>query len=375
MQIDFNDLILVQSAYGLNSRTDATIEYIPIISAPMDSVISLENAELFREQGVNICYPRGLAVEPNEIDFVSMGLNDFQLWLDGEKDLNGKKICLDVANGNMPQLHHSVIQAKIKWPNIIIMAGNVASETAFKALAQTGCDYIRVGVGSGSGCLTSVHTAVGQGLATLITRCVRVRQLDGLSTMIVADGGFQSYRDIILALAVGADYVMLGGILNKCFESAGEKIVRVNRNTYNSIMRVDKYSDFYQHLEQKELNLTEFEDYCMAIDVRRGTSWTNEPNFYQTNIDNAIKEGVIFSKFRGMSTKAVQLEWGKTELRSSEGIEKINKVEYKIEGWMDNLKNYLRSSMSYCGCYTLEEFKTTAQVEQISPAVYTRFNK
>lgn len=338
MQYDLDDYILCQAAYGLNSRSEVELEYNPIISAPMDTVISKENAHLFRDAGVNICYPRGIKVEPNEIDFISVGLNEFKEMLDGEKDYNNVKICIDVANGNMPILHSYIERAKSKWPKIIVMSGNVASPEAFRALVESGCDYVRVGIGGGSGCLTSVHTGVGQGIATLISQCKESKEFWQFNCKIVADGGFKNYRDIIIALALGADYVMLGGILNKCLESASEKTVCVD----GELINLSNFSTFTQ--EKQNLNLY-------------------------------LKEGKITTTYRGMSTKAVQKDWGRTKLQSAEGIEKVNVVEYTISGWMNNFYDYLKSAMSYSGAKTLLEFQEFARVETITPSVFNRFNK
>ncbi len=360
MQYDFNDYVLTQAAVGLNSRSEVNLEYNPIISAPMDTVISKENAHLFRDQGVNICYPRGLDVEPNEVDFVSVGLNEFNIWLDGEINLNYKKICVDVANGNMPILHTYIKTAKEKWPNIIIMSGNVASPEAFYALAKSGCDYIRVGVGGGSGCLTSVHTGVGQGMATTIILCKRMLDLhENLNCKIVADGGFKNYRDIILALALGADYVMLGGILNKCLESCAEKIIQWGDNKISPLENFEKDVTNYEN----QINLS-YNPIRIAPDF-----------LIQRDLNYYIKNKCIQTSYRGMSTKAVQKDWGREVLKSSEGLEKTNLVEYTISGWMENFKDYLKSAMSYSGTKKLSEFKKFANCELISPAVYNRFNK
>ena len=359
MQYDFNDYILNQAAVGLDSRKQVELEYIPIINAPMDTVLSLDNAKDFRDVGINLCFPRNATDHMSKKDFVSFGLQEFETLLDQpDANLNDFKICIDVANGNMPALHSAIRKAKTMFPNIIIMSGNVASLQAFKVLALTGCDYIRLGVGSGSGCLTSVHTAVGQGVPTLLQRCWDYKMDNGLSTKLVVDGGFKSYRDIILALAMGADYVMLGGILNKALESCGEKIVLVPDGLG----------------AQKTIPLSQLEAYLYDTYNMKGMELI-KPASCEDNVLHYIKQRKILSKFRGMSTKAVQQEWGKNQLQSSEGIEKLNVVEYTLASWMENFLDYLKSSMSYAGCKNLEEFRRLADTEQISPNVYNRFIK
>ena len=76
-----------------------------------------------------------------------------------------------------------------------------------------------------------------------------------------------------------------------------------------------------------------------------------------------------------MSTKEVQSKWGKSTLKTAEGITKYNKVEYTIEGWIDNFSDYLKSNMSYSNKRTLEEYKGKADVRFITSEAYARFNK
>jgi bisphosphoglycerate-dependent phosphoglycerate mutase len=82
----------------------------------------------------------------------------------------------------------------------------------------------------------------------------------------------------------------------------------------------------------------------------------------------------FYKKFRGMSTKEVQKKWGKSKLTTSEGITKYNKVEYTLSSWTENLKDYLRSAMSYTNSTTLEEFKESEHVF-ISQNALNRFHK
>jgi hypothetical protein len=65
----------------------------------------------------------------------------------------------------------------------------------------------------------------------------------------------------------------------------------------------------------------------------------------------------FYKKFRGMSTKEVQKKWGRGKIKTSEGVHRMNKVEYTLTGWTENFKDYLRSAMSYTNSRNLESFK------------------
>jgi hypothetical protein len=83
----------------------------------------------------------------------------------------------------------------------------------------------------------------------------------------------------------------------------------------------------------------------------------------------------IKKKYRGMSTKSVQRSWGKTNLVTSEGITKYQKVEYTLEQWTQNFRDYLKSAMSYCNAKTLDDFRGNAKYVFITENAKNRFFK
>jgi glutamate synthase domain-containing protein 2 len=149
-------------------------------------------------------------------------------------------------------------------------------------------------------------------------------------TKIVADGGFKKYSDIIKALALGADFVMLGSMLNKCLESAGE----TTKENGESVLQ----------FSQEAKNM-------LAVDIP------------------------LYKNFRGMSTKEVQKAWGKEELTTSEGVVRKYQVEYTLDGWVKNFEDYLKSAMSYSGKKELHQFIGGAQMNLISMNSFKRFDK
>ena len=372
MQLDYNDYTILQAASGLDSRKEINLEYLPLFTAPMDTVINEKNYTKFAEKGIGICFPRKSKVSLNYEHFVSYGLDEFVELVDGEILKNEPfKILVDVANGNMPRLREYLKKCKEKYPSVILMAGNVGSDRAFLKLSETGVDYIRCGIGAGSGCLTSVQTGVGQGMATLILDCLNIKRKYSKYTnvKIVADGGIQSYRDIIIALALGADYVMMGGVFNKCLESAAEKELLIPYALKASL--------------QSKTWVNSNEGYLSPISIENFEKLLKDNNYtldgvdlkQKYSIESFLKGGFITAKYRGMSTKSVQKEWGKETLTTSEGIEKTNIVEYTLDSWLENFLDYLKSAMAYTGSSKLSSFIGYTNTTPISTNSYNRFKK
>ena len=347
---DFDDLLIepvslsdVKSRSEINTRT--IMGNLPLMTAPMDTVISENNFHLFKTQGIlpvlhRIPNPTSDWIDYNH--FLSYSLTDFEKLFLRERVVvpNESKILalIDMANGHMLDLYESAKKAKIMYgEDMCLMVGNIANPDTFHKYCQIGVDMVRIGIGNGGGCLTTVQTGVGYPMASLIKECYDIQKkkfLIGVSTpyktKIVADGGFKKYSDIIKALALGADYVMLGSILNQCLESAGE----TSKENYEI---VNQYSQEAKDMFHAELPL--------------------------------------YKNFRGMSTKEVQKAWGKSELTTSEGVVRRNEVKYTVEGWVNNFESYLRSAMSYTGKKELHHFIGGVQYNFITQNSFNRFNK
>jgi glutamate synthase domain-containing protein 2 len=238
---------------------------------------------------------------------------------------------IDVANGHMRDLYELAKKAKTMYGySMCLMVGNVANPNTFVEYCKIGIDMVRIGIGNGGGCLTTVQTGVGYPMASLIKKCSDYKKAGGYRTEIIADGGFKKYADIIKALGLGADYVMLGLILNECLESAGE----TTRENYDIIGQYSK--------EANEM---------FMVDIP------------------------LYKNFRGMSTKEVQKLLGRDVLKTSEGITRRNEVKYTLEGWTQNFEDYLRSAMSYSGKKELHQFIGGANFNMISRNSFKRFSK
>ena len=351
VKFDFDDLLIVHKYQSkINFRKEINVYdkngMLPLFTAPMDTVVGLDNLDIFKKNKIYSIIPRTISSVDDKYNqnWRAYGLLDFENFLSLNEILSETRyILIDIAHGGMKKLHDLVKKAKFNYgDDLQLMVGNVANPETYKLLSDAGADYVRVGIGNGGGCLTSQNVGVGYPLASLISECYYISCTLKTPAKIVADGGMKNYSDVIKSLALGADYVMLGSILNRALESAGE--------TFRANVK-------HQGVE----------------------TWTEpgEPvDQYSEDIKNAFANGAKFyKKFRGMSTKSVQKLLGNAKLKTSEGVTRMNPVEYTIEGWVENFSQYLASAMSYTGTLTLEEFIGEVDLVRITQASFNRFNK
>ena len=345
---DFDDLLIEPSVFSpITSRKEINIKNIfgnlPLMTAPMDTVVNRSNFHYFKEMNIMPVLPRIFSPDKSWVDtgiFLSYSMEDFErIFLETQIHIPDERRILaliDVANGHMSELYEMAKRAKKKYGyNMCLMIGNVANPKTFYEYSKIGVDMVRIGIGNGNGCLTTVQTGVGYPMASLIEECNDIRKHSHSTTDIVADGGFKKYSDIIKALGLGADYVMLGSIFNKSLESAGE---------------TTKVSDYLGNHET-----------------------INQYSEDAKKMFNA--EIPLYKTFRGMSTKEVQKSWGKEELTTSEGIVLRQKVEYTLGGWVKNFEDYLKSAMSYTGKKELHQFIGGVNFNLISQNSFKRFDK
>jgi IMP dehydrogenase len=136
-------------------------------------------------------------------------------------------ISIDTAHGHQINVLNATKQVKKKYPELDLIAGNIATGEAAKALAKAGADAVKVGVGPGSICTTRV--VAGVGLPQLSAVYEAAKSLKGSDVKIIADGGIRFYGDMVKAIAAGADSVMIGSLLAGTEEAPGEMIIYEGR--------------------------------------------------------------------------------------------------------------------------------------------------
>ena len=219
-------------------------------------------------------------------------------------------VVLDCAHGHSANVLRCVKMIKEKFPDLQLIAGNVATGAATKALIEAGVDAVKVGIGPGSICTTRVVAGIGVPQITAVMDCYEVANRYGIP--IIADGGIKYSGDITKAIAAGANVCMMGSIFAGCDESPG---------TF----------ELYQGRKYK---------------VYRGM-------------------GSIAAMENGSKDRYFQQDAKKLV---PEGVE--GRVAYKghVEDTVFQLMGGLRSGMGYCGAETIEKLKTTGRFIKISAA-------
>ena len=375
----YNDLTIVPEIISdIKSRSECDVFYdnkkLPIFTAPMASVVSDKNYKIFEDNYITPIIPRNISFEIRK-DFmvkekwVALSLNEFKdLFIDNYKDRTINityYICVDIANGHMRYLYDLCSKAKeichnYNKYNLIIMTGNIANPRTYEYLCELNqinkykiIDYIRCSVGSGNACLTASNTSCHYPIASLINDIYQFTKiyLKKDCPKIIADGGIRNYSDVIKALALGADYVMIGSLFAQCLESAGEKYdgihTKFDINDYKSL-RIENGGVFGYYTEE-------------AINTLVANAPPGGTKDYYTengcrNLRNEQYIGQCTVKFFGMASADGQKSISGEKTKTAEGLTKYLPVKYTIAGWSDNMISYLKSAMSYTNSKNIYEF-------------------
>lgn len=138
---------------------------LPIFTAPMSTVVNEKNYDIFEKNGINAIMPRNISLDVR-LDYARNGkwaafsLSEFEQYFCNEEDNNVSqrnfKVLIDIANGHMKKMYDLVKKSKaIYGSHITIMVGNIANPNTYYELAKAGCDFVRFGVGGGSGCFVN----------------------------------------------------------------------------------------------------------------------------------------------------------------------------------------------------------------------------
>ncbi len=331
---------------------------LPIFTAPMSSVVNEENFQLFEDNKINAILPRSFSFEKRKEyafdgKWAAFSLKEVEdNFLEKQETNTTPKVLIDIANGHMQKLYDLVRKIKNNWgeKNILIMIGNIANPLTYREVVACGADYVRCSIGSGLGCITSTQTSVHYASASLIQETYLIKKqiseetgvsMDSLPK-IIADGGMRNYSDIIKALALGANYVMVGGVLSSLVESAGKM-----------------YFEDKEVLPLSRHSVREHNGMFTITDKETG-------KLYSSN--------KLTKRFYGMASKQGQIDmYGKKE-KTAEGIVRTINVTTNLNKWVENMIAYLQSAMSYTNVFRVTDLDTVTTVV-ISTNTYVSINK
>ena len=219
-------------------------------------------------------------------------------------------VAIDTAHGHSASVLKKVSEIKAKYPDIPLIAGNVATAAATSALIEAGADVVKVGIGPGSICTTRVVAGIGVPQLTAVMDCAE--EADKLGKRIIADGGIKYSGDIVKALAAGGSAVMIGSMLAGTTESPGE-------------------IELYQGRSFKVYR---------GMGSLSAMAAGSKDRYFQENANKFVPEGVE----------------GRVPYRGT-----VSDIIYQMKGG-------LRSGMGYCGKKNIEELRKNSEFVRITNA-------
>jgi IMP dehydrogenase len=319
--ITFDDVLLTPNYNHYESRRDVDISQtdrtgklrldLPIMTANMDTITESRMAHFIAAKGGIGFLHRFLSVEANiqefkkcpERTFVSIGCSEAEMErAQALRDAGAQYFCIDVAHAHARYVGHTLRKLRELLPHACIVAGNVATYAGADYLAASGADIIKVGIGGGSVCTTRIKTGFGIPNLTAIQDCAR------MDRSIIADGGIRFPGDIVKALAFGADFVMLGGMLAGTRPTPGDPVTTAN--------------------------------------------------------------GRLVKRFRGMASREAQEEFhgGIAEWKTAEGVQLDVPYSENEEAIIADIVGGLRSGLTYGGAASIAELQRKMGYVLVSPA-------
>ncbi|MBP8016481.1 GuaB1 family IMP dehydrogenase-related protein [Candidatus Gracilibacteria bacterium] len=294
-----NEDITDQEAFDIMDQKG--ISSLPIINQEGVLLGILTKKQTIR----NSIYSQTLDKNGNLDLAVTFGINNFLEKAKIVAKLGINIFVLDTAHGYQKKMIEAIKLFRKELGNKpILIAGNIIVENGVRDLIEAGANGIKVGVGPGAMCTTRMKTGVGRPQFTAVYKCAKeARKLGGF---IWADGGIREPRDLALALAAGANHVMIGTLFTGTYESTGD--IKFDEN-------FKMFKENYGMASRKAVNLRN----------------SNLSNFEQAR-KSLFKEGISSSK-----------------IYIKEGREGVGDI-------IDEFITGLRSAMTYVGAYNLEEF-------------------
>lgn len=242
-------------------------------------------------------------------------------------------LSIDSAHGHQARVLEAVRMIKKAFPEVDLLAGNIATYEGAKALMAHGADAVKVGIGPGSICTTRMVTGAGMPQITAVSEAYRAARERGIP--VIADGGIKYSGDVVKAIAAGANVVMIGSLFAGVDESPGETILYQGRS-------------FKAYRGMGSLS---------AMSQGSGERYFQAGQDFETDLSRG--EGVV-NRERSAGNRLAKFV--------PEGIEGRVPHRGPLEAMVYQLVGGLRSGMGYLGCGTIEELQTNSRFVRISNA-------
>ncbi len=356
LALTFDDILLLPS-YSDFSRVDINLETklsknislkIPLVSSPMDTVTESGMAIALGSLGGFGFIHRNLTIadQAKEVEkVVDSGLKagaavgaskGAEERIKALVSSGVSAILVDSAHGFSKPVIETVSFIKKTYPKVDVVGGSIATADGAKALIKVGVDGLRVGMGPGAICTTRVISGMGVPQITALLSVLPIAKEEKVP--VIADGGIKYSGDIVKALAIGAQVVMMGGFFAATKEAPGKKVM----------LHKNQVPKRFQSIFQKDVDLYEFKEYRGMGSVgamKRGAEIKSEDEFHGKN----YKERILVA----------------------EGVEGLVPVKGSVQSVVEQAIGGIRSGFYYTGAKSLEELSKKAQFIQITQASLT----
>ncbi|WP_276282717.1 guanosine monophosphate reductase [Halorussus caseinilyticus] len=328
--LSYGDVLLVPKRSPVDSRSNVELSAnltpgieleTPLVSAAMDTVTEAElAAELSRAGGIGVVHrflsPEAQAEEVTRVKAdgervgAAVGINEdyverSALLVEAGVDA----LVVDVAHGHMERTLDAAETLADEFPDVGLVAGNVATPEGVADLAAAGADCVKVGIGPGSHCTTRKVAGAGVPQLTAVDDCADAAEKHGIT--ICADGGIRTSGDAVKALMAGADTVMLGSLFSGTDEAPGE-MVEVGGTRYKR---------------------------------SRGMATT---------------------------AAADERDDKENNVRADEGVEALTPYKGPVAGVVEEFCAGIQSGLSYCGGHTIPAARERAEFIRVAPSAKER---
>ena len=284
------------------------VEKLPIVDKDgmLKGLITIKDIEKSQKYPNSARDSQGRLVVGAAIGVTADVLERAKALIDAKVDV----LVLDSAHGHSKGIIETVKKVKAAFPDVPVIAGNIATAEAAEDLIKAGADAIKVGIGPGSICITRVVAGIGVPQVTAVFDCAQVAKKYGIP--VIADGGIKYSGDLVKAIAAGADVIMIGSLFAGCEESPGE-------------------CEIYQGRQFKV-----YRGMGSLAAMNKGS----KDRYFQTNTKKLVPEGVE----------------GRVPYKGA-----LCETIYQLLGG-------IRSGMGYCGTKTIPELKEKGKFVRITSA-------